>query len=220
MLATLLPLVMALQPAAGAASPPPLPPGPIPGQCAEPARENAGKPGCYLAAEVRIDEPPEAIRWHLFRFPDEAGANAAAAGHRWAAVTFAHDRIWLHVFSAEPTVSAEGGEPVAAIGPMQLPQGRPVVARLLEAIFPPGMTTRNHSHPGPEAFFVVDGQQCVETAEEQRMLGPGESYHFGTGIDHVQSSPGGRRNMALVFHPAGEPWMELSPEWTPSGFCA
>ena len=67
------------------------------------------------------------------------------------------------------------------------------VARLLEAIFPPGMTTRNHSHPGPEAFFVVEGQQCVETAEEQRMLGPGESYHFGTGIDHVQSSPGGRR---------------------------
>ena len=95
MLAALYPLLMALQPAVAAAPPRALPPpGPIPGQCAEPARENAGKPGCYLAAELRLEDPPEQIRWHLFSFADEASARAEAARHRWSAVTFAHGQVW------------------------------------------------------------------------------------------------------------------------------
>ena len=221
MLPILVPLLLALQPAAAATPVRSLPPpGPIPGQCAEPARENAGKPGCYLAAEVRLEDPPEQIRWHLFRFADEASARAAAEGHRWGAVTFAHDRVWLHVLSPDEEIAAaEGGERVAAIGPMRLAVGRPFVARFLEATFPPGMTTRNHEHPGPEAFYVLEGVQCVETSEAQVMIGAGEGYHFAGGLEHVQSSPGGRRNMALVLHPEGEPWMTLAPEWTPTGFC-
>ncbi len=220
MLAVVSPLLLALQPAPAPEPSRPLPPpGPIPGQCAEPARENAGKLGCYLAAEVRLEDPPAEIRWHLFRFTDEAAARAAAADHRWSVVTFAHDRIWLHVLSPEPVVTALAGEPVAAIGPMRVPGGRPFVARFLEARFPPGMMTRNHSHQGPEAFYVVDGVQCVETSEAKVLLGTGEGYHFDAGIAHVQSSPGGRRNMALVLYPEGEPWMDLTPDWTPTGFC-
>ena len=221
MLAALYPLLMALQPAVAAAPPRALPPpGPIPGQCAEPARENAGKPGCYLAAELRLEDPPEQIRWHLFSFADEASARAEAARHRWSAVTFAHGQVWLNVLSEEASLAAGSGRPVAVIGPMQLEPGRVTLARFLESVFPPGMTTRNHSHRGPEAFYVVDGMQCMETPDERRLIGAGETWHFPGGLKHVQGAPSGRKNMALVFAPEGETWMDIEPAWTSTGFCA
>ncbi len=54
-----------------------------------------------------------------------------------------------------------GGQRRAKIGPLEVPNG-PVTAHFPEAIFPPGMRTRVHSHPGPEAFYVVEGEQCME----------------------------------------------------------
>ena len=221
MLNGLYPILLALQPAAGGEPARPLPPpGPIPGQCAEPARENAGQPGCFLAAELRLEDPPGEIRWHLFHFPDEASARAEAARHRWSTVTFAHERVWLHVLSDQAEVTVAGGEAVAAVGPMRLPGGGPVVARFLESIFPPGMLTRDHSHPGPEAFHVVDGVQCVETPEGQRLIRAGESWHMPGGTPHVQGAPAGRKNLVLVLARAGEPWMDVEPGWASTGSCA
>jgi quercetin dioxygenase-like cupin family protein len=221
MMVSLFPLLLALQPAAGELSARPLPPpGPIPGQCAEPARENAGKPGCYLAAELRLDDPPGQIRWHLFRFPDEASARAEAARHRWSAVTLAHDQVWLHVLSEEASMTAGRGEAVAVIGPMRLEAGRPVVARFLESMFPPGMTTRPHSHPGAEAFYVIDGVQCMETPNETRLIRAGESWHMPAALMHVQGAPSGRRNMAVVLHREDQAWMSIEREWASTGVCA
>jgi quercetin dioxygenase-like cupin family protein len=221
MFAALFPLALALQPVSDTGLTRPLPPpGPIPGQCVEPARENAGKPGCFLAAELRLENPPETIHWHLFALPDEASATAAAARHQWSVVTFAHGRIWLHVLSKEERLTAINGEAVATVGPMRLQPGRLVVARFLESVFPPGMATRNHSHPGPEAFYVIDGIQCMETRDERRLIRAGESWHFPGAIEHVQAAPSGRKNMALVLSPDGEPWMALEPDWKPTGFCA
>ena len=216
MLAVLSPLLLALQQSPTALPPP----GPIPGQCAEPAVENAGKPGCYLAAEVRIENPPAEIRWHLFRFADEASARAEAARHPASAVTFAHGQVWLHVLSPEASVTADAGEPKAVIGPMRLQTGGPLVARFLESTFPPGMTTRTHSHPGAEAFYVFDGVQCMETPGENRLIGPGESWHMPDRLQHVQGSRGGRRNMALVFHGEDQAWMHIEDDWVSTGFCA
>ncbi len=67
----------------------------------------------------------------------------------------------------------------------------------LESVFPPGMRTRVHSHPGPEAFYVVEGQQCMETPSERRKLNAGESFVVQPG-PHVQTAPGGRKNIALT----------------------
>jgi quercetin dioxygenase-like cupin family protein len=221
MFATLFPLALALQPMSdtGAARPLP-PPGPIPGQCAEPARENAGKPGCYLAAELRLENPPEAIHWHLFEFPDEASAAAASAEYQWSAVTFAHGRIWLHVLSEDADLTAPGSEAVATVGPMELDRSGPVLVRFLESIFPPGMITRPHSHRGPEAFYVLEGVQCMETADGTRQIRAGETWHMPEGLKHIQGAPIGRKNMALVFGREDELWMDIESDWTPSGSCA
>jgi quercetin dioxygenase-like cupin family protein len=81
------------------------------------------------------------------------------------------------------------------------------------------MRTRVHSHPGPEAFYVIDGEQCMETPTQRRKLQAGESFIVLPG-PHLQAAPKGRRNLVLVLHGPDEPWMSMESQWTPSQFCA
>jgi quercetin dioxygenase-like cupin family protein len=89
----------------------------------------------------------------------------------------------------------------------------------MESIFTPGMRTRVHSHPGPEAFYVVDGEQCVETPKARQKLRAGDTFIVAPG-PHVQAAAKGRRNLTLALYPAGSAWMTLETSWTPSQFCA
>ena len=136
-----------------------------------------------------------------------------------SAVTFSHGQVWLHVLSAGPPPAlAAGAERIAVAGPLRVPSPGPVVARFLESVFPPGMRTRNHAHPGPEAFYVLDGVQCMESRDDRRRVQAGETYVIAGG-PHVQAAPAGRRNLALLIVPEGAPWIELVADWTPSDFC-
>jgi quercetin dioxygenase-like cupin family protein len=192
---------------------------PVPGRCAEPAADNAGKPGCFLTVEMPMDNPPPSLWWHIYEFGTLADAKRAAGAHgAGAAASSSHGRAWVYVLGdAEESVS--GGTRKAVIGPLALPAGRPVTARFMESSFTPGMRTRIHSHPGPEAFYVLEGEQCMETPEERRKLGPGETFVVPPG-PHVQAAPKGRKNILLVLYPREAPWMTMEPRWTPSQFCA
>lgn len=190
---------------------------PVPGGCSAPAAEHRGESGCFLVADVRIPDAPAQLNWHLLRFSDETSARAAAARHRFSVVAASHGQIWLHILAPGP-ITVDGGERIATAGPLAVPSGRPVTARIFEATFPPGMRTRVHAHPGPEAFYVVDGVQCMETPADRRMLGPGESYVVAGG-PHVQASPKGRRNLGVVLIPPNEPFMRFPGGWQPSTFC-
>ena len=110
------------------------------------------------------------------------------------------------------------GDRQAVIGPLRRPDTGPLVVRFLESIFPPGMKTRAHAHPGPEAFYVVEGQQCMDSPTAQARIGAGESYILEGG-PHLQAAPTGRRNLVALLLPTQEPWMSLSPEWTPTDYC-
>lgn len=191
---------------------------PVPGGCAEPASANLGKPGCFLAGEVSIAVAPAQVWWHIHSFPNRAAAQQASSGHRWATITEDHGDIWLFVLGA-PDVRIVGGIQRARIGPLPLPMGQPLTAKYVSGDFPPGMRTRVHRHPGTEAFYVVDGEQCVETPTARLKLGPGDTFILPP-VPHIQAAPKGRRNFGLVFYPPGEPWMSMLDTWTPSQFCA
>ncbi len=104
------------------------------------------------------------------------------------------------------------------VGPFNLPAGRPVTARFLESTFPPGMRTRVHSHPGPEAFFVIEGEQCVDTPAGHATIHAWESRIVEGGA-HVQAARKGRRSLVLILARAGEPWMTPETGWVPSDYC-
>ena len=101
---------------------------------------------------------------------------------------------------------------------MRLPVGKPMMARFLESDFPPGMRTRVHSHPGPEGFYVLAGEQCMDTPAGGRAIKAGHTFIVASG-PHVQSAPSGRKNIAVIFYPPGVPWMRMETGWSPSTFC-
>lgn len=191
---------------------------PVPGQCSAPASENVGKPGCYKSAEITLDAPPPELWWHIYEFESAAQASAAGRSQPSSATTASHGRHWLFVLGARD-MPQPGGAKRARIGPLSPPTGAPVTARFMESFFTPGMRTRVHSHAGYEAFYIVDGEQCVETPTARAKLKAGDAYVVSPG-PHVQAAAKGRRNMALVLTPPAAAWMTLEPYWTPTQYCA
>ena len=202
--------------AVAAAAPMDIPP--VPGLCTEPALENVGRPGCYMAAEITLDAPPAQLYWSAFTFPTSAAAATAAGNHKWSVTTESHGLHWAHILAPRP-VALRGGRRMAVVGPMPLTAGKPVRARFIEANFPPGMRTPVHSHPGPEGFYVVDGLQCMEMPSFRRRVAAGGTFIVPARQPHFQSTPNGRRNVAVVFYPPEEPWMKMEMGWQPTSYC-
>ncbi len=204
--------------AAPAAAPPAPPVPPVPGLCTAPVPADPETPGCYMTNVVELADAPPMLYWHIREFDaaDEAQAQAEAQRHRWAAVTRIHGRTWLYVLS-ERDAAISGGTARAVIGPLTVPR-TPATALFSEAIFPPGMRTRVHSHPGPEAFYVVEGEQCMESPTDRRVIGAGGTYIVASG-PHLQAAPKGRRNLVLILAPAGMAPVVPGGDWTPGAYC-
>jgi quercetin dioxygenase-like cupin family protein len=189
---------------------------PVPGQCTAPAAAHVGEPGCYLSAEFDLASPAGTVYWHVYTFPSVASAKKAAATLPQAVVTEAHGKLWLHVIGAKD-ITIKNGTHSSTMGPLIAPTtGR---ARILESWFPPGMITRAHSHPGTEVFYVVEGEQCVETPQGGKLIPAGNHYVVEQG-PHLQAAPQGRRSLVLLLLPKDIPWMALEQEWKPTGFCS
>jgi mannose-6-phosphate isomerase-like protein (cupin superfamily) len=191
--------------------------GAVPGGCSEPALEHAGEPGCFQSAELKLPAAPKELHWHLYDFQNEAEARREAARHPLAVVTFSHGRVWLHVL-ADGKLRISTGRKLATAGPLELVPGTAYRARFIESTFTPGMRTRTHAHPGPEAFYVVSGMQCMDSPTRRARVEAGQTFVVDGG-PHQQSAPQGRRNVAVVLYPEGQPWMTVVTDWTPSGYC-
>ena len=189
---------------------------PVPGLCLAPVPTDRDTPGCYKTDEVElIDAPPE-IYWHISEFPTLAAANAEAKRHKWVSVTRIHSRNWLYVLS-DRSIVQQSGKKRAVVGPLKTAPGIQV-AHFAEAVFPPGMRTRVHSHPGPEAFYVVEGSQCMESPTDRQVVQAGGTYIVDSG-PHIQAAPRGRRNLVLILVPKGTAALTPGGNWTPSDFC-
>jgi quercetin dioxygenase-like cupin family protein len=189
---------------------------PVPGGCTAPAGQNKGKPGCFLSAEIGLPSPPATLYWHVVPVEGEDAARRVKDRRAWSAAVEAHGRWWVYLLSPDGAERSLPSHHVA--GPFHLTPGKPVTARFMESWFPPGMRTRVHSHSGPEAFYVIDGEQCTETPTDRHRIKAGESYIVAGGA-HLQAAPKGRRSVVLILAAEGEPWMRLSDGWSGSDFC-
>lgn len=55
------------------------------------------------------------------------------------------------------------GKLVATIGPLPITAGRSYSALYMEASMRPGMKSAIHRHSGPEAWYTLSGETCLET---------------------------------------------------------
>ena len=106
-------------------------------------------------AEKKVTQRPDGDRyWSIETF--DAKPQAEQAAGPYSLVGEAYGKTWLFTLgrSGEPAK----GTKVTEIGPIQRIQATEYLLRVNEAGGPEGATTNPHTHPGPEAFYVVSGE--------------------------------------------------------------
>ena len=176
-----------------------------PVKCTEDSPERRGEEGCtILTSRPLVGSLAKPVYWHIDRF-DSLQAAREAAGHDGVAAE-AHGSVWLLTVEAQ-TEEHHGGRHVAWIGPLTLPDADRYTMRVQSSLLLPGAATPVHTHSGPEVFYIVDGEQCLETQEVGHRLGAGQTLVLPAGAIHRGrvTKSGGRRALSLVLHDGARP---------------
>jgi hypothetical protein len=167
----------------------------LPGWCETPVADRKEEGGCYTTAIRDLGIPPRApIYWHLDTFPTRAAAEANR-GPR-STVVDSLNRHWLFTIAEQGWLPA-GGERIAMIGPLVVDQATPYTARYMETVIPAGFQQPgggSHRHPGPEAWYVLEGGQCLETPNAVLIARAGQTMLAPEGWP--MSVESGNRNQA------------------------
>lgn len=184
-----------------------------------PASDRTGDVGCWILASEPVGQlAAHPVFWHLDKFSTQESAQKAKG--QSGTVLQALGSVWLLTI-AEHGWRPAGGEHVAEIGPLPVNPDTKYVAQYMEAIVDPGMETRIHRHPGPEAFYTESGETCLETPEGKQIGKKGTSV-IVPGDQPMSLTVTGseqRRSLVLVLHDASQPWMTMATDWTPKGLC-
>jgi hypothetical protein len=120
-----------------------------------------GDPGLTIKplAERKVSELPAGeLYWRIENFGSLDKAKAAAG--TWSLAVESAGKVWL--FTLGPSGgSTPDAVPVAEVGPIPRVAAANYLLRINDASGPPGSVTAMHSHPGSEAFFVLDGEQSI-----------------------------------------------------------
>jgi hypothetical protein len=205
----------------------------LPGWCETPVAERKAEAGCYTTAITDLGVPPRGtIYWYLDTFPTRAAAEANR-GPR-GTVVGSHNRHWLFTI-AEQGWRPAAGDRVAMIGPLAVQPDTPYTAHYMETVIPAGFqqgsaAAPGHRHPGPEAWYVLEGGQCLETPNGVLTARAGETMLAPDGWPMAIASLGSdtRRAVVLILHRSGEPYsmpVDARPDaphahWKPKGLCS
>lgn len=194
----------------------------VTGGCEKPVGERTAETGCYLLATAPLRALPAGeVFWHLYTYPTRTAAEVASKGSPGTVVE-SQGKIWLFAIAGS-SWRPSAGERVARVGPLPVTPASAYTARYMEAVFPPrqAMVTGIHNHSGPEAWYVLEGAQCLRTPEGVQVIRAGEGGFVRGGISMMLTSIGGevRRALVLVLHDASQPWMTSTTDWTPSTQC-
>jgi quercetin dioxygenase-like cupin family protein len=174
-------------------------------KCMENSPERRGEEGCtILTNRPLIGSLTKTVYWHIDRFDSLETAMKAAGPNSVA--TEAHGSFWLLTVEMRAE-DCRAGQHVNRIGPLTLPPSDQYLMRVLSSLLEPGSTTPIHKHSGPEVFYVVDGEQCIEMSEAGQHLSVGQSFIVPGNTIHRGRVIGSkaRRALALVLYNAAYP---------------
>jgi len=184
-----------------------------------PVVERAGRPyGCFILATVPIG-PVDRPFWHVESFPSLAVATQTKSAHGFVHEAFG--KVWLLTI-AQAGFRSPGGTHVAEIGPLPTRAGAAYSAQYMEAVFLPGMKSAVHRHAGPEAWYTLTGETCLETPQGIVKGIAGGSHVIvpeGPPMELTATGSETRRSLVLILHDSGQPPTTPAPDWTPKGLC-
>jgi quercetin dioxygenase-like cupin family protein len=186
-----------------------------------PVSERAGLTyGCFiLAAEPVGSLDPGTAFWHVETFPMRAAAERAK-GPRGTVVE-AFGKVWLLTI-AKSGWKSPGAAQVTEIGPLPVKPGTAYTAQFMEAVFRPGMKSRIHRHAGPEAWYTLSGETCLETPQGAMTGRAGGSHVIvpaGAPMELTATGSQTRRALVLILHDSSQPHTTPASDWTPRGLC-
>lgn len=182
--------------------------------------------GCYITAIEQLGAlPSEPIFWHVTRYPDRSAAEAAVAdaasrGTR-STVVESLGSVWLFAVQGVDWRSS-GGEQLARIGPLPVRAGTGYNALYMEAVFRPGMKSIVHRHSGPEAWYTLAGETCLETPDGTRVGRAGGEHVIipeGSPMELTATGTSLRRSLVLILHDSAQAPSYLETTWKPKGVC-
>jgi quercetin dioxygenase-like cupin family protein len=174
-------------------------------RCTPDSPERRGEPGCTIVTDKRMPATlPTPVLWHIDEFPSIAEAQRAETAMSVAFVAFGS--AWLYSIGLD-TANHHGGRHHAVVGPIPIGVNRVYSMMVMVAYFLPGQFSVVHTHPGPEAWWVLEGEQCLQTtrnairarARQSAIVAEGDTMRMvGTGT-------GPRRALVLILHDSDKP---------------
>ena len=174
--------------------------------------------GCFNIGTVTgLHFSQASVYWHLRAFPSRKAAEATKSAT--GLVVEEDGRVWLSEFGDRNSTS-QGGDRIAVVGPLQLPEAKAYTAVLSYAVMRPGDNSRVHTHPGPEGWYVLAGEQCLETPAGATKVESGGTMTVPSNTPMELNVTGKtvRRAFALVIHDSAQE-RGIRSEWKPSGAC-
>jgi quercetin dioxygenase-like cupin family protein len=189
-------------------------------QICKPVSARTGDLGCWITANTALGRlPQQPIFWHLDIYPTLAEAEVAK-GPR-GTVLASLGKFWLLTIDVAGW-HPSGGSRVAEIGPLPVSTEAQYSAQYMEAIFTPGMTAPAHTHSGPEAWYTLTGETCLETPTG-KMIGRAGGAHVivpgGPPMHLTATGTETRRALVLILHDSAQPPTTPEHHWTPKGLC-
>ena len=188
----------------------------------EPVAQRGGREfGCFITAREELGSLPRdsALYWHLDAFSSRAAADGEKAER--STVVESLGRTWLFTIAAKDWRPTRGKR-IGQVGPLPLVDAPAYAAVYMEGVFRPGMESPVHRHPGVEAWYTVEGEQCLETPEGklvQHASGPGVMVRAGLPMRLTGTGTGVRRSVVLILQDASKPRSTPAPDWSPAGLC-
>ena len=137
--------------------------------CVAAAAYGGGQAGCTWTRSFNLGPMPGDIYWHIDRFSDVPTAEAART--LYGSVTVAlGGQVFLQTINDNPGWTAPGGERLALVGPLRVPSGPDLEARLMEVTAP--VSARLDSTSGPKAMFVLGGSIWLRRAAGRGVILP------------------------------------------------
>jgi hypothetical protein len=193
----------------------------VPGAVCKPVSQRTQEIGCWIMADDPIGQlSTSPVFWHLDVYSTRAAAETDKGPG--SAIVESLGKVWLLTIEKE-NWRPRGGNRLAEIGPLEVAAGQEYSAQYMEAIFTPGMTAPAHIHSGPEAWYTMAGETCLETSDGRVQIGrpggpavivaSGLSMHL-TATGHEQ-----RRALVLILHESAKPATTQVHDWAPKGLC-
>jgi quercetin dioxygenase-like cupin family protein len=189
-------------------------------QVCKPVAERKAEVGCWIVANEPVGQfSASQVFWHLDVFPTRSAAEAARVSG--STVVQSLGKTWL-LTVADADWRPADGERIAEIGPLLISAGDHYSAQYLEAIFTPGMTSSVHRHAGPEAWYTLAGETCLETPDGKfigRAGGPPVIVPGGLPMHLTATGTELRRALVLILYDSSKSAITPAHDWVPNGLC-